>query len=236
LKISIAYTFVTHGSHSEDFAARFVGTYHEFPPGIEHETTVICKGGPLPLEKAMLFATIPCTFFPHPNEDGGFDVSGYQALIPRLDADMVLACGESVYFHRSGWLKRLADVWQSNGPGMYGLFATHAVRAHLNTTAFAISPKLMSLYPEVARTRNDRYNFEHGERALWRRVAARGMPARFVTWDGVWRPGEWRAPANILWRGDQSNCLAFCNHSQRWAEADPVTQRNWAYSADRPYK
>ena len=71
---------------------------------------------------------------------------------------------------------------------------------------------------------------------MWRRVAAMGLPVRLVTWDGEWRPEEWRQPENILWKGDQTNCLMWCNHVDRYFEAAPDTRWKWERATNQPCK
>jgi hypothetical protein len=118
---------------------------------------------------------------------------------------------------------------------MYGLFSSHLARAHMNTTAFAVDPRYLLGHAKVTNHR-ERYEFEHGERALWRRLANFNIPTLFVTWDGVWKPRQWRYPQNILWRGDQSNLLCWCNHTDRYAAAPPETKRNWEAGADQLFR
>lgn len=237
MKIVVCYICVTNGSVTEDYASRFVTTYHEFPPGEDHDTLVISNGGPISTSLTVLFSNMNAMMFPRQN-DGGWDISAYidAAKGPCANYDMMLCCGESIYFHRSGWLKRLCDAWKKVGPGMYGSLSSNLVRAHLNTTGFCAHPILLAQYPEPVVDRASRYAFEHGTNSLWRRVQARGMPVRLVTWDGEWLPREWRSPPNILWRGNQSNCLMWCQHTDRYAKMDITTKVRWANGADRPFK
>ncbi len=233
----MVYIAVTHGAKNADFCARFAATWHAFPPGTDCDLIVACNGGPLPTETALLFSGLNAQFWPRVNDEAR-DIGAYleAARTVARDHDMLLCCGESIHFHREDWLKRLVEARKRHGPGMYGPFATHVIRAHLQTTAFFITPKLLAEYPLRVTDRKSRYEFEHGERALWRRLHARNIPVKLVTWDGVWSPGQWRLPKNCLWRGDQSNLLMHSNHSDRWQEADETRKRNWSASADRPFK
>lgn len=236
MRISIVYTAVTNGPLTENYCARFAATFREFPPGVECEIVVACNGGPLPKSTSLIFSGMSAKMFPRVN-DPSWDLGGYfdAARGPCADADMLLCLGESNYFHKEGWLKRLVDAWENHGPGMYGPFASNVVRAHLQTTAFCCSPTLLKQYPIRVCDKASRYALEHGEQSLWRRTAARGMPVRLVTWDGDWEPRMWRKPPNILWRGDQSNCLWWSNHTDRYRDADSKRKLNWARSADRPF-
>lgn len=230
MKIVLAYICVTHGRLTYDFASRFVGTYLASPPEVPHETVIVCNGGPLAPELALLFLSIPCHFLPRTNDDG-FDISGYQDVARLFPSDMQVCLGESVYFHRAGWLKRLTETWIKFGPGMYGCFSSNLIRAHLNTSAFATAPKFLNNYPQV-HNRTERYEFEHGRTSLWHRLAQFGTPTKLVTWDGTWDPRQWRTPPNILTRGDQSNCLVWCNHTDRYRAADFRTKLSWAAASD----
>jgi hypothetical protein len=154
------------------------------------------------------------------------------------DRIMQLCFGESIHFHRRGWLDRLVTAWKFFGPGMYGAFASNTIRAHINTTGFAISPAMLASYqgPLFFEKKEDRYEFEHGERALWRQLADRHIPTMLVTWDGFWHPQAWRVPTNILWRGNQRNCLFFCQHTERYFAIDQKRRRNWERYVDAPFR
>ena len=235
MKIVVLYVCVTQGGITRDLAARFVGTYQAFPPEAEHSLLVVCNGGPPATDIGLVFLGLDPQFYPREN-DASWDIGAYQAGArgPAADADILVCLGESVYFHRAGWLRRVVEAWTKYGAGMYGFFSSNLVRPHMNTTGFATSPVLLRDYPKSITTHHDRYEFEHGERAFWRYVHGRGMPTKLLTWDGEWDPFLWRYPANILWRGDQSNCLVLCNHTERYDLAPPDTRRVWARGADSP--
>ena len=229
----VAYTVVSQGGISADYASRFVATFFEYPPGYDCDLLINCNGGPLPLDLSLIFAPLNPQFFPRPNEDR--DLGGYldAARGPAKDYDMIVCLGESVYFHREGWLNRLAEAWTKYGPGMYGPFSSNLVRPHLQTTAFCTSPLLLQRCPFSIK---DRYAWEHGTNSFWRWVNRHGMPVRLVTWDGEWLPMQWRVPKNILWRGTQENCLMWANHTDRWRETTPALKTTWSRGADQPFK
>ena len=237
MKIAVAYVVVTHGPISDQYCARFVSTWKEYPPLVDCDLVVLANGGPLSLELSLILHPLNPIFFPREN-DPGHDISAYQSASrgPCADYDAVLCLGESVYFHREGWLKRLVQAWERYGPGMYGPFSSNAVRAHLNTTAFLCTPSLLKNYSQRVHDRLSRYEFEHGIKPLWRRASEQGMPVRLVTWDGEWEPHRWRMPRNILWRGDQSNLLLWCNHSDGYANADAKIKAEWARRCDAPFR
>lgn len=233
MTILLAYICVAHGPKTAEYAARFVGSYLANPPGVEHQTVVVCNGGMLDPETAMLFLPMDVKFFVREN-DGGWDVSGFIDVAKNFQSDMQVNFGESCYLHKPGWMLQLAQAWSVFGPSFLGVFSSHSVRAHLNTNAFACSPNHLREYPPVT-NHPERYAFEHGPNALWRRLDRKGIPVRLVTWDGTWRKGDWRKPQNILSRGTQENCLCWCIHNERYWAADPATKRLWASYADRPF-
>ncbi len=81
----------------------------------------------------MLFDQLGVTYLPRVN-DAGWDIAAFQDVAGQTDCEMLVCLGESVYFHRPGWLKRMVEAWKVHGPGMYGFWASYLVRAHLNTT------------------------------------------------------------------------------------------------------
>jgi len=236
VRIVLCYITVTGGPRTDLLAARFAASYAAFPPGVEHETLIACNGGEPDSRFAVFFAGFPePSFFPRTN--AGWDIGAYiqASLGPAAGADLIVCLGESVYFHRAGWLKRIVEAWEAYGEGMYGIFSSHVIRAHLNTTAFVTSPKILADYPVPVVSRQDRYEFEHGKMALWRLLAMHAKPTLLVTWDGVWPPGTWRRPANILWRGDQSNCLVWCNHVERYRDMTPLVRQRWQGWCDQAF-
>ena len=237
MKITLVYIAVTHGQKTEEYAARFSASYSEFPPGVPHDTVVVTNGGPLPYSISLLFSALKPKFYPRVN-DPGWDISAYIELARGFckDSQMMLCCGESIYFHQEGWLKRFVEAWEKIGPGMYGSLSSNLIRAHLNTTGFCCPPLVLSEYKNPVASRADRYEFEHGNQSLWRRVARRGMPVRLVTWDGEYEPHAWRCPPGILWRGNQKNCLMWCQHTDRYVTMDADTKARWSKNADRPFK
>lgn len=227
MRILTAYITVAGGDRTEEFSSRFAATWNWHPPGMETDLVVVCNGGGI---EASLVPLKP-TYYPRPNV--GADIGGFMDVAKSAGAaDAMLCFGESIFFHRQGWLKRIADVWERRGPGLYGFFSSNLVNPHLNTTAFVCPPKILASYPEVVVTREQRYEFEHGQRPFWKRVQGLGFPVRLITWDGDYPPGEWRAPHNILWKGNQSNCLFFCKHTDRFFNASEAIKRTWEKNAD----
>lgn len=232
MKTLAAYVSVTGGDRTLDLATRFALSWRRFPPSNrELGLTVICNGGPPAWFMGPSFPELNPKWFPRPNI--GADIGGYIDLARSLEGfDAILCMGESVFFHRAGWMDRIEEVWNRLGPGFYGFFSSNLVNPHLNTTAFLCPPNLLAGYPEPVTNREQRYAFEHGKYSMWRRVQRLGLPVRLITWDGDYGPGEWRAPNNILWKGDQSNCLFFCIHTERWCNAPDGTRVRWCHNAN----
>ena len=231
---TLVYIYVPGGQNSDTFAQRFVSSYQQFPPGCEHDTIVACNGGQAPESLRQLFAAIPGTHF-YPRSNDGWDIGAYLELAKTISTPAMFCCGESVHFHRAGWMDRVAEAWNEHGPGMYGFFSSNLIRPHLQTTCFVAATKLLASYPHAVHDRAQRYEFEHGGRQpLWRHARLLGMETLLVTWDGVYRPMQWRSAPNILWRGDQSNCLLWCNHTDGYAIAPTHVRNSWGRWADRP--
>lgn len=234
MKIVLAYIAVSRGVLTADYCSRFVGSYIACPPGAECSIVVACNGGPLPRETALLFDSLNAKFLPRLNDEG-WDISAYQQIARSIPCDMLVCLGESVYFHRPGWLRKMVEAWNKFGAGMYGFWASYLVRPHLNTTGFVVDPVHLGVYPTV-RNHNERYQFEHGEHAMWRHIQSLSRPVKLVTWDGIYDPFQWRTPRDILWRGTQLNCLAFCSHTDRFRAADAETKKKWSRWVDQPFR
>jgi hypothetical protein len=233
-KVIVAYICVTNGSLIDTYLPRFCDTYRKFDPGFPSELVLVCNGGRLSEHRRARASGFPHEFYERGN-DPGWDISAYQEMARTHSCDFLVCLGESVYFHRDGWLGRLVDSRLKNGPGMYGCFSSHHVRAHLNTTAFACEPYMLTAYPPVTNHR-ERYEFEHGNGCFWKRAAASGLRTILVAGDGDYGQGDWRNGPNILQRGDQSNCLVWANHTDRWRDANEETRRRHSAMSDAPFR
>jgi len=231
MKVIIAYICVSGGPKTNDLLYRFRTTEWAYPgdSDVPARIVLVCNGGPLAPE-CRNWIGADWSIYPRRNEGG--DIGGFIDVARELQPDFLVCFGESVYFHRRGWLKRLIDSRNTFGEGMYGMLSSNLVRPHLNTTAFAVDAKLLAAYSDQVKTRDDRYQFEHGTLAFWSRVKAMRKVVCLVTFDGCYGPTEWRAPANIMWKGDQSNCLVWCSHTERYAQANAETKRRWEHNAN----
>lgn len=207
------------------YATRFVDTMLRFPGGVPHKTLVVCNGAPPNDYTRLLFQDIPhCWYMSH--DDSGWDIGGFMAACRNLPMnEMTVFCGGSTYFRRAGWLRRMREAWLKYGPGFYGVTANYEISPHLNTTSFWCQPKLMLSYRDRVVTRAERYAFEHGPSAMWKRATALGLPVKLITWDGDYDWPDWRKVVNGLRNGDQSNCLAYWHHHDNYAKETPAQKR-----------
>lgn len=234
MNILVVYVCVSKGRHSKHLAERFIASYHKFRAGFNHNLLVVLNGFSPPESLRAVFTNTPHWCLNRYNT--GWDIGAYQEVAQCIKSDLMVCLGESVYFHRTDWLLRLMEACEIYGKGMYGFLSSYQLAPHLNTTAFACSPELIRSYPINVLSKGDRYQFEHGAHSLWRRVENDGRPAVFVTWDGVWPRKTWRYPQNILCRGDQTNLLAWCNHTDNYASAPPHMKDRLAKLADGELK
>ena len=172
MKVDVAYTCVIGGAATLLYATRFASTHDAFDGGYPHRVVPICNGGPPPLTVNFIFEHLKPYFFQRSND--GWDIGGYReaAYGPCADADIMVCFGQSVHFHRPGWLEKIVQAWETFGPGMYGFLSSNLVRPHIQTTAFATSPKFLREYPNKVLTKADRYQFEHGSRSFMNRWAS----------------------------------------------------------------
>jgi hypothetical protein len=231
---SIALVYVYPSSGFESAAVRFIDSYIKHPPEFPHSAVVVVNGGNATTKIKKLFEPLKPSYFLHDNS--GWDIGAFIAAASKINTEAMLCLGANTHFKRAGWLKRYVEAWRKLGPGMYGTLASNEVRPHICTTGFLTPPELLRAYPYKVDTQEDRYEFEWGKGAFWRRVQKAGMPVKMVTWDGVWGMDQLRVPPNIYRRGDQSNCLVYFRHSDAYDAADPATKKRMEGHADNPPK
>jgi hypothetical protein len=171
------------------------------------------------------------------HDDTGWDIGAYIKMAQLLDSvspgQPMFCCGGSTSFRQAGWLKRLVEVWEKYGPGIYGTQSSYQFRPHLNTNGFMCLPRHLLSYPRVVADKGERYNFEHGLGAWWEQIFNAGEHVKLVTWDGEYDWPEWRKPPNISCRGDQSNCLAYFRINYDYENGSHQTKLDLEYLSDR---
>ena len=177
--------------------------------------------------------SIDCEFFLRDN-DGGKDLSAYQEIARETDFGFLVCFGESIHIRMDGWLEAVVNARLKHGPGMYGYFSSHMVRAHLNTTGFGIDANYLREF-RIVTNDAERYNAEHGPGCWWQQIYKGGGKAMLVTSQNVYPPGKWRIGDGIMHRGRQENCLVWSHHCENWVNASPATQSLWQSQSDQPF-
>lgn len=215
---------------------RYVNSVLDHPAGCEYENLMLCQKSLPDAPVGNLFDSLPeAQYLLH--DDQGWDIGGYVKAAGTLNAlcpDRPMLClGGSATVRKPGWLSRLMEAWDEQGPGIYGTQASYQCRPHLNTSGFMCLPVHLLRYPRLVFTRADRYNFEHGMSSWWEQMYNEGEKVKLVTWDGIHDWPEWRTPPNISCRGDQSNCLTYFRINYDYENGDAQAKLNLEQLTDR---
>lgn len=173
-------------------AHEFAASYQRNPPGMDHDTLVVCNGAPATDPSKALFNALPnVTFIDHDNS--GWDIGAFQLAARTVDCDLMLFLGSHAYFRKPGWLSRMVEVVAEKGNTLYGSTGNQGdprsnVFPHVRTTGFWCHPSLMASYPHSVTeggTGGKRYDFEHGPSCFTSWVISQGMQPYIVGWNGI---------------------------------------------------
>jgi hypothetical protein len=203
-----------------DYSRRFVQSYQAHPPGIEHDTIIVCNNGPARQETRDLFSSLPNVRFLSRGNDGQ-DIGGYIEAARTVNTETMLCLGTYTYMKRSGWLRRMVDAWDKHGPGLYATSTSNQIRPHVQTTGFLCPASLLVDYPVKIISKRDRYRFEHGEECITNFALLKKLQLMLVTWSGEHGWTAWRQQPNIFWKGSQEECLFWRPLMEEYA-ADPT--------------
>jgi hypothetical protein len=215
------------------YSKRFVESYQQCPPGIEHDLIVVSCKGALTEEARRLFAPLRCSFDEY--FEGGWDIGAHQFMAGKVDSEFMVCCTSRTYFWKRDWLRRLVQAREQYGEGLYGSAGSYEIAPHIRTCFYACNPRVFREYPHKIDTRTKGAHFERGKWNFTRWCQATGRKAWMVTWDGVYPEEEWRTPPNIFRRGDQSSLLAWDKHSLHYAGASQGQRRELERQADGIY-
>lgn len=200
---------------------RFFKTLRQFDPGTDYRLVIVdthwSKETPFaPIgEEAVELLSEWLTYTGH-----GCDLGSHQFVAHATDSDLMVCCSTRVYFHREGWLKRFVDAWNEKKTTLLGAMACFERAPHIRTCFYGIEPATFRKFPHLIQSRDHTFLVETGDWNITRWVKQNGGEARMATWDGLWDMDDWRKPANIYRRGDQSNCLVWDRHTELYAKAD----------------
>lgn len=241
MKVEILYPHIIAASDSESKGPEFFASYHKrfaesfekFKPGFPHTLRVIICGPNANFgdyEKvAPLYPSLYPTFTYY--RGAGWDIGSYWEIARDFEnCDLVVCVITQTHFRESGWLVPIAEAFQKYGDGLYGTSASYQHVPHIRCGCFAFSPSMMRQYPWMVNSREDGFLFESGVaprrvdlgRSFTNWMLAQGKPVKLVTRDACYDLPDWRKPANIFRRGDQSNALAWDRHFDIYAAADPA--------------
>jgi hypothetical protein len=189
-------------------AKRFMGTYHEHPPGkSEHEVCVVLNGESNLVSWATdLFNGFGCRIIKHNNY--GKDIGAYIAAADQIECDLMVCMGTPVHFHKPLWLDRIVSTYLQHGPAMYGPWGFQQPMPHLRTTVFWLPPELLLAYPHRVDGRG-RYAFEHSPTSMTLWSQRQGFDPKMVTWNEVREMKDWGAIS-------REESLMIDQHINRW--------------------
>lgn len=197
---------------SSDYAWRFVASYREHPPGLDHETIVVLNKTKLSSGVKFIFGFLPnVRYLSH--DDSGWDIGAFQkASSLNANADLMVFFGTSIYFKNNNWLRIMVNAYEEHGDGLYGCMGNRGdlpvgVWPHIRTTGFWLRPALFNQYPRKITIPQQRYAFEHGKQCLTSWITNQGLPALVVATNGVYEWKDWDLVPNGYRRGDQSALL-----------------------------
>lgn len=214
-KVTVVYIYAVGGAGGyRDKAIQFVDSYHRCPPGLRHETVIVCNGVPAGNDERILFASLPgLSFLEH--DDSGWDIGGFQLAARTIQCDLMVFCGGHTYFRKPGWLARMFDVYSKHGNTLYGSTGNQGnmganIHPHVRTTGFWCHPSLLLRYPNLVTSHGgggQRYEMEHGTNCFTNFVRNAGLTPWIVGWDCERAVTECDQIPNGYHQGDQSNVL-----------------------------
>jgi hypothetical protein len=214
------------------FAKRFVETYLEHQPGHPHTVIVVINGPELTQDIDDLFSPLPVEYKLY--QGNGMDL-GSQQLVAEDGDHFQVNMTSRMYFHREGWLRKLAQARDIYGPGLYGMTASHeGGKFHICTRGHCYDSKDFREYPHKITSRDQGVFFECGDGCLTDWYKSRSQPMIVVEWGDIYGEGfcnhcgernsvnfqDYFVGTDGFRNGDQRNVLCFDKHTDAFRDAD----------------
>lgn len=187
MTFDVCYCFPNGDEHIE-FAYRFLTSYLQHPPNVDHNTIILTDPGN-EANAAEFFQLMPKVRV-MATGCAGKDLQRYEEYCAQSSADCAMFLGGSAYCRRGGWgIKAVGAFMNLGATNLYGACGNTGagpVRPHVRTTGFWCSPALLRQYPIKCRDHPSRYHAEHGSGCISDWFAARGARRWIVTFGGEW--------------------------------------------------
>jgi hypothetical protein len=211
VKVVVVYIYPLNGDGEWGLkASRFLDTYRRHPPGMSHDTVIVCNGAGCSAETEQRFSSMPnVRLVEHDNR--GKDIGGYLKAAASVEADLMLFFGASSYFRRPEWMTPVMRSFFRKGDSLYGATAHPGegghIHPHIRTTGFWLRPKLLTDYCPTIIENERRYEFEHGASCMTNWFKNRGLTPWVVSWTGEHHLHQCQDIPNGYRTGDQSNVI-----------------------------
>lgn len=216
----------------EPGAQRWLASYEQYKPAMPHDLWIINRYADAPDNS---FDHLGATYIRY--DQNGWDCGAWKFAARNIPAPLLVCFNSSCVIRGGGWLERLTRAAERNGKGIYGPLTSLEIAPHVRTPCMAFQPEVMNEYPSEVNTREDTYRFEScgypdgtPNVTVW--AQRRGYATRLVTWDGDYDLPDWRTPAHIFRRGDQSNLMVWDRHCEAYAGSDDFNKAQLARMAD----
>ncbi len=216
MKLSITYVYPAGINDYDAKADRFIESYRRNPPGLDHETIVVCNG-------FSSFAAVQSKFSRLPNvrvldhDNRGMDIGGYLVAAKDSKSDLMVFFGAHSYFRKPEWMTPVLRSWLRNGDTLYGATGHRGeghVHPHIRTTGFWMRPGLLTEYCPNGINSDRRYEFEHGATCLTSWIKNRGKTPWVVTWESEHHVHHSHGIPGGYHNGDQYNVIFGDKHTE----------------------
>ncbi len=179
----------------------------------------------------------------------GFDIGATQFAAKQLPGNyFTISFSSRCYFHRAGWLKRMALAREGWGRALYCMSATRSPVFHSCSRGYGWDAIDFSNYPHLIETRSLGPFFEvgnelarywkwakpvEGGKPFWDWARSAGMPVKVVTFSGIYEPQQTIGMKNCFRNGDQSDILIWDKHTDLYRDGTPHYKReieNWHHN------
>lgn len=208
MKVAVVYVFPGNaGEQYTQHAIRFLQSYNQNPPGVDHESIVVLNGIKLCTEIECLFAPLKnVRFLEHDNS--GKDLGAYQLAARSVSCDLMVCMGSPLRLRVPGWLAIIKQSFQQYGHALFGNWCFHVPAPHVRTTFFWLPPQILNAYPHPIND-STRYQVEHGANSLTQWCMSKKIPVLQCTVAGIFDIHGWHHVS-------VGNCLALDQHWARY--------------------
>jgi len=217
--VSVLVYYLYPNEEWTSYALDFLESYVSHKSGLEHDFVVV--------HKSEFQDTVFESYKQIVHDNYGYDIGTLKKMSEdNQDYDIIVHLGSYSQILTDNWLQKITSVFDEPNAGLVGVSASYEQRPHIRTAVLAFRPQqMLSIkFPASLESKEDQYDFEHGENNVFSQYLQKGLNCGVVDVDGKFWQDNWYGSRTFR-VGTQDGLMVHDKMSKLYLDVDEMSKR-----------